>query len=120
MMCPNNNYCVGGAYQYNAHTPQGIMECPNLWYSPLGMHELESCGRILHIGDEVVYLRSSKKTTPSLNVDIDNDGIADFFGNMTTLDVPMNRDTERKLKVNYDGTTYSVYDDSVELIDNTQ
>ena len=113
--CPTDHYCVGGGYQYNTTTDQGIMECPNSWYSPAGMHELSSCGRILHIGDEVVYLRSTKKTTPSLNVDIDNDGEPDFFGNVTPLDVPMTRGTERKLKVSYDNTTYSVYDDSVDL-----
>lgn len=109
-LCPNNNYCSGGAFQYNATTPQGIMECPNSWYAPAGMHELASCGRILHIGNNVVYLRSAKKTTPSMNVKIGSDT---FYGNMTIGDVIMNSGTENKLKVQYDGTTYSVYDDTV-------
>jgi len=109
-ICPNDYYCVGGAYQYNTELTQGISECPNSWYSPAGMHELESCGRILHIGDTAVYLRSGKKTTPSLNVRIGNDV---FYGNATTQDVNMNADTSHKLKIQADGVTWSIYDDSV-------
>ena len=114
-VCSLNSYCVGGTYQFNESVAQGIISCPNNWYSPAGMSSIDQCGRILHIGDNVVYLRSVKKTTPSLNIDIDNDGIADFFGNMTTNDVVMNSGTERKLKLQYGGQTYSVYDDSVDV-----
>ena len=112
IVCPMNSYCVGGAFQYNETTDQGISECPNSWYSPAGMHELASCGRILHIGDNVVYLRSVKKTTPALHVKVGDDI---FYGNMTTTDVSMHSDTERKLKLQYGGQTYSVYDDTVDV-----
>ena len=112
IVCPNDNYCAGGAFQYNETSAQGITECPNSWYAPAGMSELSSCGRILHIGDNVVYLRSVKKTTPSLNVKIGNDI---FYGNMTTSDVIMNSGTERKLKISYDNETYYVYDDTVSI-----
>jgi len=112
--CPNNNYCSGGIYTYNGNS-QGATACPSGLYSPVGMWESAQCGRILHIGDEVVYLRSVKKTTPALHVDIDNDGVADFFGNVTTLDVPMHTGTDRKLKLQYNGVTYSVYDDTVNV-----
>ena len=114
-ICPNNSYCSGGTYTFNETTPQGIVSCSAGLYAPAGMWEAAQCGRILHIGDEVVYLRQTKKTSPALHVDIDNDGVADFFGNMTTLDIPMTRGTARKLKLRYDGQTYSVYDDSVEI-----
>jgi hypothetical protein len=116
--CPENNYCPGGEYTYNG-VDQGIIACPVGLYAPMGMSSLTQCGRILHIGDNIVYLHSTKKTTPALHVDIDQDGTADFFGNMTTLDVPMTRGTERKLKLQYDGVTYSVYDDSVDLSEYT-
>ena len=111
--CPENNYCVGGTYSYSESIASGATQCPNNLYSPAGMSSADQCGRILHIGDNVVYLRSVKKTTPSLNVDIDNDGIADFFGNMTISDVVMNSDTDKKLKIQFGGQTYSVYDDTV-------
>ena len=111
--CLANNYCPGGIYPYSETVSQGINQCPNNLYSPMGMSAANQCGRILHVGEEVVYLRSTKKTTPALHVDIDNDGVADFFGNVTTADVPMTRGTNKKLKVSFGGQTYSVYDDSV-------
>ena len=94
----------------NETVPQGITACVAGLYAPAGMWESAQCGRILHIGENVVYLRSVKKTTPSLNVKIGNDI---FYGNMTTTDVSMNADTTHKLKLNYGGLTYSVYDDSI-------
>lgn len=97
--CPADNYCTGGAWTYNPKISQGITECPNNWYSPAGMSELGSCGRILHVGDDVIYLRSEKKTVPSLNVKIGDDI---FYGNMTESDIIMHSGTERKLKIGYE------------------
>ena len=110
--CPENNYCVGGTYPYSETVSAGATQCPNNWYSPAGSSSVAQCGRILHVGDSVVYLRSVKQTTPSLNVQIGDDI---FYGNMTTADVPMHSGTIRKLKVSYDDTTYSVYDDTVTI-----
>lgn len=113
--CPENSYCPGGTYSFDTTMTQGIIACAAGLYAPAGMSSVEQCGRILHIGDNVVYLRSVKKTTPSLNFDTDLDGVPDFFGNMTTEDVPMTRGAERKLKIKYDDRIYSVYDDSVDV-----
>ena len=115
VLCLENNYCVGGTYTFNETIAQGITACGAGLFAPAGMWEPEQCGRILHVGDGFVYLRSTKITEHALHVDLDHDGIADYFGNMTTLDVPMSAGTERKLKVRYDNTTYSIYDDSVDL-----
>lgn len=108
--CPSNSYCSGGAWTYNTETAQGIAECPNNWYAPEGMSEQGACGHILHVGNNVIYLRSQKKTVPSLNVKIGNDV---FYANMTEADVNMHDDTDQKLKIGYDNMTFSVYDDSV-------
>ena len=102
-------------YTFNETLTQGIVSCDAGLFAPSGMWEVAQCGRILHVGDGFVYLRATKKTTPSVNVDLDHDGVADYFGNMTTLDVPMSSGTQRKLKLRWDNTTYSVYDDSVDL-----
>ena len=110
--CPNNNYCTGGAWTFNTQNAQGITECPNSWYAPTGMSELGSCGRILHVGNNVIYLRSEKKTFPSLNVKIGDDI---FYANMTVADINMNEETDRKLKIGYENATFSVYDDSVDV-----
>ena len=69
----------------------------------LGANEAGDCGRVLNIGDEKIYLRSTKKTTPSLNISINGDV---FYGNMSTA-------TKGSLRINSGGTTYSVYDDSM-------
>ena len=110
--CLINSYCVGGQYEYSDVTNQGIQSCSANLRSPAGSWEQAQCGRILHIGDNIVYLRSVKKTTPSLNVMLDG---TVFYGNMTTNDVVMHSGTERKLKLQFNNTTYSVYDDTVEV-----
>ena len=107
--CLINNYCPGGTYTYDG-TNMGITACPDGTFSPAGMSSIDQCGHILHIGDDVLYLRSVKQTTPSLNVKVGDDI---FYGNMTLSDVAMHNGTERKLKVHFDNTTYSVYDDTV-------
>ena len=68
-----------------------------------GADEAGDCGRVLNVGDEKIYLRSTKKTTPSLNISINGDV---FYGNMSTA-------TRGALRINSGGTTYSVYDDSM-------
>lgn len=108
--CPENHYCGGGTYTFNETTNQGIMPCPNNLYAPAGMSSADQCGRILHIGNDVMYLHSVKKTTPALNAKVGNDI---FYGNMTVADVVMNANTNRKLKVRYNDTIYSIYDDTV-------
>lgn len=108
--CPENNYCTGGTYTYSENTAYGATQCPNSWYAPRGMSSADQCGRILHIGDNVVYLRNVKKTSPSLNVRVDG---YTFYGNMTTADVPMNANTTAHMKVQFNNETYSIYDDTV-------
>ena len=67
-----------------------------------GADEAGDCGRILNVGTDKVYLRSTKKTTPSLNIKI---GDQTYYGNMSTA-------TKGKLRVKNGTTTYSVHDDS--------
>lgn len=108
--CPVNSYCDGGTYTFDSEIDQGILSCPYSLLAPMGMWESEQCGHKLHVGDNSVYLRSAKKTTPSLNIMVDNNV---FYGNMTTADVPMNINTTHKLKVKIGNTVYSVYDDTI-------
>ena len=62
-----------------------------------------------HIGDNTVYLKSEKQTTPSLNISIGNDV---FYANMTTTPTPTNSATEDNLKMIYNNTVYYVCDDT--------
>jgi hypothetical protein len=111
IICPENSYCGGGTYTFNETVTQGIESCPNNWYSPSGMSSVAQCGRILHLGDDVVYLRNVKKTTPSLTIKVGDDI---FYGNMTTNNVVMHNGATHRLKIRFNDTTYSVYDDTVE------
>lgn len=68
-----------------------------------GADEVGDCGRVLNFNGEKVYLRSVKKTTPSLNVSISG---KTYYGNMDTA-------AKGSLRIKRDSTTYSVYDDSL-------
>jgi len=114
-ICPENSYCPGGTYTFNETLTQGITACAAGTYSPAGMWEVAQCGRIFHVGDDVIYLRAVRKTVHALNFDMDMDGIADYFANMTPLSVPMHINSEHGLKILLDGIEYSVYDDTVDL-----
>ena len=102
---------VGAGYWAPSSTiPQGSVGSRTACESGLttigsgaGADEAGDCGRVLNVGDEKIYLRSTKKTTPSLNISINGDV---FYGNMSTA-------TKGSLRINSGGTTYSVYDDSM-------
>jgi len=114
-LCPENSYCPGGTYTFSETVTQGITACAAGTYSPAGMWEVAQCGRIFHVGDDVIYLRAVRKTEHALNFDMDMDGVADYFANMTPLNVPMHINSEHGLKILLDGIEYSVYDDTVVL-----
>ena len=106
-ICPAGSYCVGGTYTFNETTTQGIEPCPD---GTISMAGAPACyPHILHIGEDIVYLKSTKLTTPSLNVGMD-DGV--FYANMTTTPTRMNNATDHYLKIEYDGMLYYVCDDS--------
>lgn len=110
-ICEENNYCGGGTFDYSAYN-QGITICPNSYVSPSGSAAVGQCGRILRVDNDMLYLRSEKRTIPSINVDINNDGIPDLFGNMTQTNIPIRSGSSRKLQLEYNGQTWFVYDDT--------
>lgn len=100
--------CVGvGAGYYSAANILTRNQCPTglttIGYGA-GADEVTDCGRILHFGNDKLYLRSGKKTTPSLNVKI---GDTTYYGNMTA------GTGKGKLRLKSGTTTYSVHDDSM-------
>ena len=112
--CPENSYCPGGNYTFSADVAVGINPCPVGTFTRTGMWEAAQCGRILHVGNEELYLRTNKKTSPALFLDMNHDGVAEFYGNMTLVNVPMNSSTQRQMKIRYNDQVYSVYDDSID------
>ena len=69
-----------------------------------GADEAADCGRVLHFGNDTLYLRSVKKTDHALRVGING---TVFYGNMGT-DL-----SKGSLRIKLGDTTYSVYDDSM-------
>lgn len=106
-ICPANSYCVGGTYSFNETTDQGILSCPAGTFSPTGSTVCYQ--HILHVGDDNVYLRSTKLTTPSLNIQI---GENIFYANMTMTPTYMNKDSSHYLHILYEGEDYYVCDDT--------
>ena len=113
--CPENAYCPGGEYTYSENGAVGLNGCPDGTFAPDGMWELAQCGRKLHVDDAIVYLRTTPGTSPALRFDVDADGVADYFANLATDDVPMNKNTERKLKIKSGDVVYFVCDDTIEI-----
>ena len=68
-----------------------------------GADEAADCGRILNVGSDKIYLRSTKKTTPSLNVKV---GDTTYYGNMTSGAL------DGYLIIKDGNVTYRVHDDS--------
>ena len=107
-LCPADSLCVGGTFTFNETTDQGIEPCPENYYAPTGS---AACyPHVLHVGNNNIYLKSTKTTVPALNIGIGNDV---FYANMTTTQTPMNRDTTRQLKIEYDNNLYYICDDTV-------
>ena len=105
-------YGAGGTVGQNATLARN--QCPTgqttIGYGA-GADEAGDCGRILHVGDNKLYLRSGKKTTPSLNVLVDG---TKFYGNMSTADKTLTSGVDESLRIKNGNTTYSVYDDMVD------
>lgn len=113
--CPINSYCGGGEFEYDYYITQGVDNCPDGAYAPSGSGDAGACGRTLHVGNAWMYLRTSKKTTPSVYFDTDHDGAADLFANMTLKNVPMSSNTNKRLSVVYRDQVYFLYDDTIDI-----
>ena len=113
-LCPANSYCAGGEYEKSETTDSGILPCDSGLISPTGMWQAEQCGHALHIGNAVLYLRQTKQTEHALHIQHGNNI---FYGNATTADVPMNINTNHRLKVLYNDMVYSIHDDTIKTTD---
>jgi hypothetical protein len=105
--CTQNNKCVGGTYTFNETITQGIEQCANNTFAPTGSSVCYP--HILHVGNDIVYMKSTKTTTPSLNTKINNDY---FYANMTTIPTYMSKDSTHYLKTIYNDQIYYICDDT--------
>ncbi len=108
--CEANNYCVGNTYVFNETNDQGITACAS-GVSPAGAKTAYDCGRRLHVGDNIIYLHTNPNATAHhLVVQVDN---TNYYANLTTTQTNMNVSSSQKLKVQFNDTTYYVYDNTV-------
>lgn len=126
--CPAGQYCTGGDAQpvtcaedtYSTGGASTCSDCPSgLKTSSEALtvyhDEAGDCGRKLHVGTYTLWLRSSKKTTPSLNFDY---GETRLYANMqeSAANMSTNQNPSKKFKMNYtvNGVTktYHVCDDT--------
>ena len=101
-------YCSGGVFYEDgpAETDMFITACNSGLKSQAGSRTASDCGRILHVGNSVIYLHTDKRTTPSLNVDIDNDGVTDYYADVTPVSdgaKTMTSGDTKTLRVSYQG-----------------
>lgn len=102
--CGESNWCADGVRH---DCPAGLV---TIGYGT-GADEVGDCGRKLNIGTETIYMRSIKKTTPALNILFNG---TQYYGNATTKSVAISADSTHHLHVNFNGTIYSIYDDSMQ------
>ncbi len=60
----------------------------------------------MHIGDNVIYTRRNKETTPSVNIKMDN-------GDMFYISLSPTNHNVSRLHFSYGGNEYTAYDDSL-------
>ncbi|MCQ2562512.1 MAG: hypothetical protein MJ158_02780 [Alphaproteobacteria bacterium] len=111
-LCKENHYCGGGEFNMSDQD-FGINECPSELVTPMGMATIEQCGKILHVGDNIICLTSVQETTPALAVKIDDKV---YYAKTTPISVgikPMNENTTESLRLKLDGVEYSIHDNTI-------
>ena len=111
--CDADSYCGGGTFAYNEESAQGITACPDDMNSLPGASTVGECGKILHVGEDVMYLTSEKQTAPAFAVMMNN---KTYYAKMSPAEngkKPMNKNTTRSMKVLYNNHEYYVYDGTV-------
>ena len=71
-----------------------------------GADSANDCGRTLHVGDNVLYMRKNKETSPAIHIQMENGDM--FYVNLS----PTNHNIS-KLHLWHNGGEYTAYDDSL-------
>ena len=80
----------------------------------IGANEAGDCGKKMHVGNSEMYLRSTKLTTPSLNV-LRNGKT--YYANMSPVfDFKVSKDAEQSFRAEYNDQEYWIYDQSAQPV----
>ena len=72
-----------------------------------GADEASDCGRKLHLGDFILYTKTTKPTAPAINVQVENDATTHYIGVSDT------DQTLTPIHVNQGNIQYTAFDDSI-------
>ncbi len=109
--CPADSYCVGGTFEYPIASAQGIASCPAGKVAPIGSSFAGACGKVMHVGEDVLYLTSERQTLPALAAKIDG---TVYYAKTTPGAKPMNGTTTKSLRTKIDGIEYSIHDNTAQ------
>jgi len=111
-LCKENHYCGGGNFNI-LNQDSGINKCPSELVAPVGMATIDQCGKVLHVGDNKIYLTSTQETSPALAVKLD--GVVYYAKTTPMADgvKPMNQNTTESLRSKLDGIEYSIHDNTI-------
>lgn len=71
-----------------------------------GADSADDCGHVLHLDNQVIYMRQNKITTPSINIEMSDQ--SRFY-----IPLSNNSHSLSKLHIWHNGTEYTAYDDSL-------
>lgn len=106
-ICDKNHYCVGGENAVKEACPDGLV-------SPVGTMTAGGCGKIMHVGEDILYTTTEKQTSPAFAVMF---GDKVYYAKMTPVSdgvKTINKDTTHTLHAIYNEIEYYVYDNTVE------
>nr|MBQ0091266.1 hypothetical protein [Candidatus Enterousia merdequi] len=113
VICPEDSYCPGKVYVLKDYQElDGVNICPNGLKSPVGARSENDCGRILHVGDDIIHMHQDKRSERSFVVEVagvkyyaDTTPVAN-----TVTPITMNPNTDKTLRVNIDGIEHFVHE----------
>ena len=108
--CLADSYCVGGVYPLGAADDAGMVACESGLFAPAGARSVNDCGRLLHVGNDVLHLHTDKRTEHSLVVRVDD---VKYYADTTPVSEgvkTINPNTTQTLKIRIDGVEYYVHE----------
>ena len=102
-ICEENHYCIGGENSTMKSCPPGLV-------APVGTVSADECGKIMRIGEKVLYLTQKRQTIPALAVKIDDN----IYYAKTTPVSQIEQPTKHFLRTRIDGIEYSIHDNTIQ------
>lgn len=99
VICEENHYCTGGQNSIMQSCSTGLV-------APEGTVSADHCGKIMLVGEDVLYLTQTQQTTPALAVKVDG---KTYYAKTTPIS-QIEQPAEHFLRTKIDGIEYSIHD----------